>query len=164
MSTQDVTLVIPTDSLKKLLDDQPDISLKLQSMACEKIAEELNRKIRNQFTQVQIDTIVRDVLARAKQALSTQWSFPKEAVRVIEELAETAVREEIDRELSKRMTIAVSRAQKELDDMLARKLEQFEKNAAKHKRELATWFEAEANRTARQSFLDVLKEAKENGL
>lgn len=40
----DVSLRIPTSSLRALLDDKPDLLLQIESMACEKIAEEITRK------------------------------------------------------------------------------------------------------------------------
>lgn len=42
--SEQIEVRIPTSQLQKLLEAQPDILLKLESMACEKIAEELRRK------------------------------------------------------------------------------------------------------------------------
>ena len=40
-----MNITIPTDSLRKLLADHPEVELRLSSMACEKVAEEIKRKV-----------------------------------------------------------------------------------------------------------------------
>lgn len=92
--TPGIELLIRTDALRKILNDDPDTRLKLQSMACEKIAEELKRKASNmaisQF-EPQIQSITNKAIADCNMTLASKYKFPAEAKAIIEELAKENV-------------------------------------------------------------------------
>ena len=88
--TPGIELLIRTDALRKILNDDPDTRLKLQSMACEKIAEELKRKAISQF-EPQIQSIINKAIADCNMTLASKYKFPAEAKAIIEELAKENV-------------------------------------------------------------------------
>jgi ElaB/YqjD/DUF883 family membrane-anchored ribosome-binding protein len=91
-----IELRIPTSQLKSLLEGQPEIALKLESMACEKIAEEILRKVeRASFAEGvtnQVRSLVSAALSEAQKNLASTYRFPTEAKKAVQELAEDYVR------------------------------------------------------------------------
>jgi hypothetical protein len=89
-----VEVLIRTDSLRRILDEEPEVRLKLQNMAIEKIAEELKRKAQNisllQFESEMQSTIRKSIDSYNKSITST-YKFPPEAKAIIETLVKEAV-------------------------------------------------------------------------
>ena len=55
-----MNITIPTDSLRKLLADHPEVELRLSSMACEKVAEEIKRKVGEKLSKNEVRRLARD--------------------------------------------------------------------------------------------------------
>jgi hypothetical protein len=89
-----VEVLIRTDSLRKILEDDPQVKLKLQSMAIEKIAEELKRKAQNislvQF-ESEMQATIRKCIADFNKSITSAYKFPSEAKAIIEGIAKEAV-------------------------------------------------------------------------
>jgi hypothetical protein len=92
--TPKVEILIRTDSLRKILNEEPEVSLKLQNMAIEKIAEELKRKAVNislaKF-ESEMQATISKAIAECNRNLSSKYKFPPEAKAVVEEIAKAAV-------------------------------------------------------------------------
>lgn len=87
-------VLIRTDSLKKILNEEPEVRLKLQSMACEKIAEELKRKVSQmslEQLQGKLQATVDAAVTEANKNLSSKYKFPPEAKAIIKDLAKEKV-------------------------------------------------------------------------
>ena len=87
-------LLIRTESLRRILEEEPEVKLKLQTMAIEKIAEELLRKAKNiSLTkyETEVQSTVNRAIQEANKNLTTKYKFPAEAKAVIDELARESV-------------------------------------------------------------------------
>jgi hypothetical protein len=93
MSTQ-VELLVRTDALRKILEEEPEVKLKLQNMAIEKIAEELKRKAQTislaQF-ELEMQSTIRKSIAEFNKSITSTYKFPPEAKAIIESLVKEAV-------------------------------------------------------------------------
>jgi len=89
-----IELLVSTDTLSKILEDDPEVKLKLQHMAIEKIAEELKRKAQNislaQF-ELEMQSTIKKAIAEFNKSITSTYKFPPEAKAIIETLVKEAV-------------------------------------------------------------------------
>lgn len=92
MST--IQINVTTDLLKKVLDEQPAIKLSLASLAAEKIAEEVIRKVKNtslEEIQDKVNTQVSRAIAANMDIYKDRWKFPEEAKKEVRRLTEAYI-------------------------------------------------------------------------
>jgi hypothetical protein len=123
-----IELLIRTDSLRKLLEEEPEAKIRLQNMAIEKIAEELKRKTGDialrQF-EVEISNTAQKTIASFNKEISSKYKFPPEAKAVIEELAKQIVQDCFKAELRRWETNInqfFSDKQKKLDELVEQRV------------------------------------------
>lgn len=83
-------LRVPTASLKTILEQNPDVLLKLESIACEKIAEEIVRKSRTQAVhayEAKLQEVAMKVTREFSANYSKKHNFPEEARSTVEAIA-----------------------------------------------------------------------------
>lgn len=160
----DLSLRVPTASLKKLLDENPETKLQLESMACEKIAEELFQKVKGRLSDGSVNEtakkLVQDEVNRAFHALKSKFSFPEEGKKVIQELATAAVQKAMEAErkhllngVEEKLKAMVLRIGGEAQTAL---YEQLNKDHQERLSEMSSTI----RQMARSEFLAVLAEAK----
>ena len=89
-----VEVLIRTDSLRRILEEEPEVKLKLQNMAIEKIAEELKRKAQNislaQF-ELEMQSTIKKSIAEFNKSITSTYKFPPEAKAIIETIVKETV-------------------------------------------------------------------------
>lgn len=151
--SEPIQLRIPTNSLMKLLEGNPEIIAKLESMASEKIAEEIMRKATSSDLKKLTDATVSNAMDEVRRAMRNGASWPTEvrdAVKkmVMEHLKDQRVTmiTEFRDELTKMFNTTQENAVRELD----KKIEDL---TLAHREHLRTY--------ARRDFLAVMKEVRE---
>lgn len=143
-----VAINVSTDILRKIIEEQPEISLKLATMAHEKIAEEIIRKVKNTSLdeiQDRVNSNVSRAISTATDIYKNQWKFPEEAKTEVRKLAESYVhsygvnhqneiRARLDKEIAARIEAAAE--------------------------SLRTRMEASIRSIAREEFIKVMQEVK----
>lgn len=143
-----VTIQVSTDILRQIIDSQPEVKLALASMAQEKIAEEILRKVKNTTLEDIQDRVNHDVsraISTATDIYKNQWKFPEEAKTEVRKLAEayvhsygnnhqTEIRARLDKEIAVRIEAAAE--------------------------SLRTRMEASIRSIAREEFIKVMQEVK----
>lgn len=150
-----IQLSITTDSLKKILDEQPEVQLKLQSMAIEKIAEELKRKAQNmsiaQF-ESQIQSTISKAIMEFNKDITSKYRFPGEAKAVIEQIARDYVNRINEAERVKLYGL--------VDTYFAGKQAEYDKHIEAKVLELIEKQRPALRIQARQEFVDVLQQVQ----
>jgi len=161
-----ISVRVPTASLQALLAEHPEIELRLESMACEKIAEEMMRKTNAQLASGELGKrakkMVEDAVNDTFSKLKSKWNFPTEGKAVITELVTDQLTKQVTQirsdmikgvsdELKRQTAKIISDAQTELYQALN---DEFAK--AKDA------FSSDIRALARAEFLSVLHEAKQN--
>jgi hypothetical protein len=148
-------LLIRTDTLRKILEEEPAVKLQLQHTAIEKIAEELTRKAKHlslaQF-ESQLQTTVNKAISEFNKDLTSKYRFPAEAKVIIEQIA----REYVERMFNGEK----ARLTKEIDEYFRVKQEESDK-----KTEAAVLIAIEKMRPtikqqARTEFVEVLQQVQ----
>lgn len=148
-------LLIRTDTLRAILEQEPEVKLRLQETAVAKIAEELLRKAKNmsvaQFT-AQMEATVNKAMQEANNNLISKYRFPEEAKTIIRDIAREAVTSYANAELTRLQTSISSyfaAKQKESDE----RIEQIVTEAIVRMRPVI-------RQQAREEFITVLETAK----
>lgn len=119
MSTTPVEILIRTDALRRILEDDPEVKLRLQNTAIEKIAEELKRKAQNislaQF-ELEMQSTIKKSIAEFNKSIVSTYKFPPEAKAIIETLAKEAVQTYFKAE--------ITRWEKSVNEFFAKKQEE----------------------------------------
>jgi ribosome recycling factor len=148
-------LLIRTDSLRKILEEEPDVKLKLQNMAIEKIAEELKKKAQHisleRFEQ-EMKSTINKAIAEANQNLTSKYKFPAEAKAIIEELAKEAV--------TKHWKFEASRWETSITEFFAAKQVESDKLTEAKVFESIEKMRPVIAQQARQEFISVLEAAR----
>lgn len=153
--TERIAVQVPTKTLRKLLDENPEVVAELQSLACEKIAEELYRKARN-TSQVSIERSAKDAIARAFSEYNRTYRLPPKVAEM--------VRDEVGREIETRLESERRSARFTFDSTIREKTQDAVKVLqdavdgmyAKHRDQM----QAEIRKIAREEFLSVISEVK----
>jgi hypothetical protein len=112
-----INLRVDTALLRAVLDANPTAKLSIESVAIEKMSEEIFRKIRNMdFGQIQrdADARVQRAMADSEAAFRHRYKFPNEAVVEVQRTA----KEFFDRELRVARTEFIAAAEKEIQNKL----------------------------------------------
>lgn len=143
-----VSITVSTDVLRKIIDDQPEVSLKLASFAHEKIAEEILRKVKNtslEDIQDRVNSNVSRAISSATDVYKNQWTFPEAAKKEVQKMAESYVhtygqrhREEIRAQIERELAVRIEAAAESL----------------------RTRMEASIRSIAREEFIKVMQEVK----
>lgn len=88
-------LRIRTGTLKQILEAEPELKLKLDTFACEKIAEEIMRKAKNYYA-TNLNTLIDKAIREFNTNITSRYKFPEEAREIIKGITTT----EIDRYLA----------------------------------------------------------------
>jgi len=147
-------LMISTDNLRRLLDQEPDVRLKLFAKASEKIAEEIHRKAIKSISDQAIDEMVKRVIKTAEQSLRVSWGFPAEAKKAVEQIAS----EKLDQEKERLLREVNSRIEAALKSFSERLDMRFEKKQV----EFAAWAEREVRALARDEFVKTLNKVRDD--
>jgi hypothetical protein len=159
-----VVVQVPTSALRKLLDDDPGVVIRLQAMACEKIAEELSRKVlqRNE----------KELVAMVTKLLPTEWGTGKltaKAQKIIDDQVKDAlrvqIREQIDGITKMVVDGTIERLVFQLSGHVTRHTKALDAWAAKQKQDHLDYvheLRGVVKQLARDEFLAVLKEVKES--
>lgn len=152
-----IVVTVPTDGLRRLLDDAPDVKLQLQSLAAEKIAEEIVRKAQDKFNANYVEAQTKRIAGQVYAELKSKWTFPAEGKRIVEELAVEAVtralrgqKDTLIREVQERARELMKTADQRLKD------HEVERHAA-----FLRWAEVEVCKLARDEFIATLRSVKE---
>lgn len=157
--SEKIQLRLPTGALKSILGENPEALIELEKRACEKVAEELRRKVSaslKEMTDQKVKEWVGRALSRAGQQFQSKYSFPLEARSVI--------RDEIEELLG----VETKRQTKVVEAALAKAVEK-QMDSAGHNLTIAVSklmndasdkLEADTKKWAREAFFEVLAEAK----
>lgn len=77
-----IQLSLPTEFLRSLIESNPETVLTLESLAAEKIGEEIMRKVKNlelETIQNRVNQMVSTAIQRAESTFKDKYTFPKEA-------------------------------------------------------------------------------------
>ena len=154
-SLNKIEISVPTSALAKLLADNPEITLHLQSMACEKIAEEIHKKALkiNMSQQQQVfDAAIRNATSK----LTSKYLFPKEAQEAIEWAVSAHMLGGFAKELVNAKTDLHAFITKEIDRQFGLLRNAFAVTIS----EGVDNIEAKIRKIARDEFLLILKETK----
>ena len=155
MNQESMAVQVSTGALKRLFDETPEVWVKLQSMACEKIAQELVRKV--------LDKHAADIQRAIGRHLPTQWKsgdLDKKAVELI--------RNCIAAEIKAMKDDATGGLAQAIETAVVNKLVlRLDQHATLHMSKLEDWWAQRLAETrlmtrqlARDEFLAVLAEAK----
>jgi ATP-dependent Lon protease len=151
-----IEVLVRTESLKKILDEEPEVKLKLQSMAVEKIAEELLRKAKHtsitQF-QTQMENTINKAMAEVNRNLVLKYRFPEEAKAIIREFAKESVEAYWKAELN--------RFEKVASDFFTAKQAESDKQTEIKVLETIEKMRPIIRAQAREEFISVLEAARE---
>ena len=155
--SEPVQIQVSTGALKRILEDDPAILLKLQSMACEKIGEEIVRKVKDRTNSDEIDRLVNKVMDTAQADLSSRYRFPPAAKRIVEEIARA--------EVSREFAATQGRMLSETKTAMAAVTSGFEGRLTaifeKRRGDFDAWAEKEVRRMAREEFIKTLTAVRE---
>lgn len=151
-----IAVNVPTKALKSLLSEHPEIEIKLQSMACEKIAEEIVRKTKS-MDKASLETRAESILSGVIAKFNRNHTFPTAAKEQIGIIACDRVEfhaSRIARDNSVRVDKQTSEKMAEFHNVLQLAINEEFKTTHNKLRE-------EIRKIAREEFLSVLKEVKE---
>jgi hypothetical protein len=150
-----IDLRIPTAALRTILDENPEVRLKLDAMACEKIAEELTRKAKS-VTIVNFEKTLENAVARAESSFNSlvvkKYSFPPAAREVI-----TAICKE---ELEKQTLLARESLIRKANELVAIMKESLDKYLVTKVSQEVAKFPALIKIHARAEFVEVLESVR----
>lgn len=152
MSTAPIHIRIPTASLRQLLESEPDIKAQLESMACEKIAEEITRKVVSGRFEQALDAKLADVAKAVTDQYSARYRFPQEAKNEITRATSAALKEsgeQIKRELRHEATVLTNDIKIKLDNHIAEQHAQWQAK-----------IQASIRQIARAEFISVMQDVK----
>ena len=147
-----IQINVGTDYLRKIIDENPEAKLKLESMASEKIAEEIVRKVKItsiESIEVRLRKSLEEAFSIRIDQFKDRWKFPAEAKVIINTLVKEAIDSHFaakERELSAKVDKAINDRTEEL---VLRVL---------------TRVPPTVKETARTEFLSVLKEVKDSSI
>jgi hypothetical protein len=158
MVNDPIELRVSTASLRKLLDGNPEVRLKLDAMACEKIAEELKRKVDAGLADLeqQATRIVNAAFQKADTAMQasirSKWEFPEATKVIIRDVAKGAV-DEVMAQTIRACKVMLDNRGSDIDKLLAAK---FAAAEARYVDRLP----ALIRNAARAEFMSVIAEVK----
>lgn len=172
MATPTPSVRIPTDSLIKLLLDSPETKLELESMACEKVAQELARKLLNgQLSDFEkkVTEEVAKLLKTSSANLSTaRVSLGARAQQLVEDEVRLLARRYVTDHAEDLQQAAVATLEASMVKSVQAIVDQLRATQSQFWTDLRAWSEKhnaelteQVKVTARTEFLDVLREAKE---
>lgn len=159
----ELTIRVPTSQLRKLLEDQPEIALKLESFAVEKIGEEILAKIMKRGPSLEQEVAERAeaVIKRQLAEIGNRYRMPKEVRDAIADGVKSSVEYEIrtrfgkaEDEIKRLVKNRVDAAHDELKKATYDAAERFKVTIAQDMRETIFAY-------AEEAFFDVLRRAKE---
>lgn len=153
--TDDVELLISTKSLKRILDENPKVRLKLHKLAHEKIAEEIKRKLSNDGKEL-AKRLVKDAIDEAYEDLKSYHRFPKEARERVQDIAKSTATSVVSRG-EDRVNAEFNRLLKQHIDNALTTLTLAVENAEKDFKKRMV---ENMHTLAREAFFEVLKEAR----
>jgi len=174
----DLQLRVPTESLRKLLQEEPTIWLKLESMATEKIAEEITRKAQSITSPEKMNRLVSEIVDQVRREATSQLGskikFPEALSKVVVEIASDALKaqrlnliNEFRDEVNKLFTEVHGNTKKYMDQLLEQHKSEMaemreeltltsEKIYASHAENLTRLVQEQAHAT----FVQVVKDAR----
>lgn len=145
-------LRIPTDSLRALLDDKPELRAKLESMACEKIAEEIMRKASSKDVERLMADTLKNVTREASNAMRDPAKWPEDLKRAVMQVVLSHLKDQrvamIDG-FRDELTKMFEEAQLHATASLKKQIEEL---TLAHREHLRTY--------ARRDFIEILREAQ----
>ena len=150
-----VEVLIRTDSLRRILEEEPEVKLKLQNMAIEKIAEELKRKAQNislaQF-ELEMQSTIKKSIAEFNKSITSTYKFPPEAKAVIETIAKEAVQVYFRAE--------ITRWEKSVNEFFVKKQEESDRRTEAMVFEAIEKMRPAIRQQAREEFVEVLQQVQ----
>jgi len=157
MSTTPVEILIRTDALRRILEDDPEVKLRLQNTAIEKIAEELKRKAQNislaQF-ELEMQSTIKKSIAEFNKSIVSTYKFPPEAKAIIETLAKEAVQTYFKAE--------ITRWEKSVNEFFAKKQEESDRLTEAKVFEAIEKMRPAIKQQAREEFVATLEAVKKS--
>jgi len=150
-----VELLVRTATLRKILDEEPEVRIKLQTMAIEKIAEELKRKAQkislDKF-ESEMQATINKSIAEFNKSITSTYKFPPEAKAIIESLVKDAVQTYFKAE--------VTRWEKSVNDFFAAKQAESDRLTQAKVMETIEMMRPAIKQQAREEFVATLEAAK----
>lgn len=115
-------IMVPTIALARLLESDPQIELELKSMACEKIAQEMARKVVDRDLQG-ISTAIRAAVMKELEIQTKGISDKSTLVQKQVDLVRQSVERIIDEVLASRSEALVERLAKQASAAIEKKFE-----------------------------------------
>jgi hypothetical protein len=157
--TDGITIRLPTETLKSILGDNPQVLLDIEHRACEKIAEEVRRKVKSSLDEIigkGVDQAMHTAMKRAAGDMRDKFRFPDEAREIVRDL--------VCKEIKKAEDCACLRLNRVVDEAVGREMTKMKNQITAHANEaMQKEFDTLAERTrlmAREEFFKVLAEAK----
>ncbi|MGH6754917.1 MAG: hypothetical protein ACREDP_22390 [Bradyrhizobium sp.] len=167
--TSPIKVSVSTNDLRTLLQEDAKVYAELESMACEKIAEEITRKVTSEKSSIKknIQTHFEAASREVASQYRASYTFPGEARQ--------AIAEAVDKAITTRTDAVITQAKKELADLGASQRRLFENTLAEKVKQAEAALEEVAGRKlqafersiadivekqARASFIDVIREAR----
>lgn len=163
--TDQIQIRVSTSALRRLLEETPDLLLKVESMACEKIAEELNREI-DKFQHTRKASVVseleKEIKAKINYDLSSKYRLPNEVMATIREVVGTVAKETLKKERDTALREITEEARKKIGPLVTEAQTQLYNELNKEYDRQRREQQNAIRQMAREEFLSVLREAKAN--
>lgn len=157
--SEPIQVRVPTDSLRKILQENPPVMLKLESMACEKIAEEIMRKATASDLKKLTEDTVRNATDGVTRAMKDSSKWPEPLKKAVMDTVLSALKEQ-------RVNM-IKEFQAELMRLEAERVEAWDKQLRVAVNSHYAGFQAEVDQyratikqEARAAFFEVLQEAR----
>lgn len=157
-----IKMLVGKNALEELLKSDPKVFVELESMACEKIAEEITRKVTADTGKVaaQGKAVIDKAIGSIMEQYGSRYRFPEEAKAQITLAVKAAIDThyasmkdhflgDIRQEFRRVMTDRTNEAVKVLNDTTQKAMDHFMAGLADR-----------VEKQARATFIDVIREAK----
>ena len=154
MDTSPIQIRVTTRALRSLLDQSPEAEIALESMAAEKVAQELARKFitqREDDIMKSVKSQIEEVLLKSKKGYLDRNALSEHVEKLVDQRVDQAVKRLLDDRAQFIEQATIAKLEARLGERLDIAASDFRKEQKVHRDDLNTWWSAQSTAIADQT-------------